>query len=58
MKQVVQRHFTVVTKCCFIKETVSVNYATADGTATATNDYVTASDTLTFALVKQLRLFQ
>ena len=38
-----------VTLSAASSRTVTVSYATADGTATATNDYITASDTLTFA---------
>jgi len=38
-----------VTLCVTSAETISVNYATSDGTALAGSDYVTASGTLTFA---------
>ena len=41
-------HSIAVTLSAASSQTISVDFATADGTATATNDYVSATGTLTF----------
>ena len=52
----VSRTLTVTLSSASAKS-VTVDYATSDGTATEVSDYVAASDTLTFAQVKRLKLY-